>query len=276
MTSSSPVRRTKSDRGQGYGSNGLPCLHNVAGGFEGPLDDEASSARWKASGSPGCRAKGGRPLLKDSAPQSLKPLQHMSKIRISEEFTTISTDFIRVATLEELKTAGMIVVRGARCPVSSFMMMGKCLPSITAALIFRFPLHRGSVEDGVSAFHMARCRWTPLVVAPSTCGLTMLPRRQSSYAMVSCGSVRRPAIPTVTPTGATDCARGFGENIGLVLAKAVLGLIRQGVPYRALVRGAILFGARNRNSWGMGLTHSHCTRQAHSLITRGRDLSRAV
>jgi len=34
----------------------------------------------------------------------LKPLHHMSKIRISDEFATSSTDFIRVATLEELKT----------------------------------------------------------------------------------------------------------------------------------------------------------------------------
>jgi hypothetical protein len=37
----------------------------------------------------------------------------MNKMRISEDFTTLSTDFIRVATLEELKTARMIVVRGA-------------------------------------------------------------------------------------------------------------------------------------------------------------------
>ena len=41
----------------------------------------------------------------------------MSKMRISERSTTHSTDFIRVATLDELKTAGMIVVRGARCPL---------------------------------------------------------------------------------------------------------------------------------------------------------------
>jgi hypothetical protein len=41
----------------------------------------------------------------------------MSKLRISEEFTNTSTDFIRVATLEELKSARMIVVRGARCPL---------------------------------------------------------------------------------------------------------------------------------------------------------------
>jgi hypothetical protein len=41
----------------------------------------------------------------------------MAKRRISEEFTTSSSDFICVATLEELQTAGMIVVRGARCPL---------------------------------------------------------------------------------------------------------------------------------------------------------------
>ena len=39
----------------------------------------------------------------------MKPLHHMSKIRISDEFDTSSTDFIRVATLEELKTARMLV-----------------------------------------------------------------------------------------------------------------------------------------------------------------------
>jgi len=42
----------------------------------------------------------------------------MSKIRISDEFATSSTDFIRVATLEELKTARMLVVRGARYPLA--------------------------------------------------------------------------------------------------------------------------------------------------------------
>ena len=47
---------------------------------------------------------------------------------------------------------------------------------------------------------------------------------------------------------------GLEQNIGLVLAKAVLGLIGEGVDYRALVRDAVLFGARNRDGWGIGLT----------------------
>jgi hypothetical protein len=44
------------------------------------------------------------------------------------------------------------------------------------------------------------------------------------------------------------------QNIGLVIAKAVLGLVGEGVDYRALIRDAVLFGARNRDGWGIGLT----------------------
>src|SRR5262245_16282124 len=65
----------------------------------------------------------------------LKLLHQMSKIRISDEFAPSSTDFIRVATLEALKAAGMIVVRGARCPILVLHDDGRCLPSIIAALI---------------------------------------------------------------------------------------------------------------------------------------------
>jgi hypothetical protein len=47
---------------------------------------------------------------------------------------------------------------------------------------------------------------------------------------------------------------GLEQNIGLVIAKAVLGLIGKGMDYRALIRGAVLFGAHNRDGWGIGLT----------------------
>jgi hypothetical protein len=45
-----------------------------------------------------------------------------------------------VATLEELKTAGMVVVRGARCPLLAVYDDGKVFASITAVstLDFRY------------------------------------------------------------------------------------------------------------------------------------------
>ena len=47
---------------------------------------------------------------------------------------------------------------------------------------------------------------------------------------------------------------GLQHNLGLVIAKAVLGLRAQGVEARELVREATLYGARHREQWGTGLT----------------------
>jgi hypothetical protein len=50
----------------------------------------------------------------------------MSKTRISEHLANNSTEFIRVATLEELKAAGKIVIRGTRCPLVVVYDHGRC------------------------------------------------------------------------------------------------------------------------------------------------------
>ena len=47
---------------------------------------------------------------------------------------------------------------------------------------------------------------------------------------------------------------GLQHDIGLVLAKAVLGLGAGRTDHRALVRQGVLFGVRNRDGWGVGLT----------------------
>lgn len=47
---------------------------------------------------------------------------------------------------------------------------------------------------------------------------------------------------------------GLQHDIGLVLAKAVLGLGRERVGYRSLIRDAVLVGVPHRDGWGVGLT----------------------
>src|SRR5436309_5920401 len=47
---------------------------------------------------------------------------------------------------------------------------------------------------------------------------------------------------------------GLAQNLGLVIAKAVYGQLVAGVPASDIVRHAALFGARNRDGWGVGLT----------------------
>ena len=47
---------------------------------------------------------------------------------------------------------------------------------------------------------------------------------------------------------------GLAHDIGLVIAKAVHGQLAAGVPKADVVRQVALFGAQNRDGWGVGLT----------------------
>src|SRR4029077_11894807 len=49
-------------------------------------------------------------------------------------------------------------------------------------------------------------------------------------------------------------ANGLAHDLGLVLAKAVHGQRAAGVPRAEIVRQVALFGAQNRDGWGVGLT----------------------
>jgi nitrite reductase/ring-hydroxylating ferredoxin subunit len=86
-----------------------------------------------------------------SQPEFFEALALMTKMRISEDFTTLPTDFFRVATLEELKTARMIVVRAARCPLLIVYDDGKLFALDNRCPHLGFALHRGSVDDAILA-----------------------------------------------------------------------------------------------------------------------------
>jgi hypothetical protein len=49
-------------------------------------------------------------------------------------------------------------------------------------------------------------------------------------------------------------ADGLDHNLSLVIAKAVHGLLTAGCPPSDVLRQAAIFGARNRDGWGVGLT----------------------
>ena len=71
----------------------------------------------------------------------------------SEHFSIPSTDFIRAATLEELKAKGTIVVRGARCPLLVVHDEGKVFALDNRCPHLGFPLHRGSIGHRDNGMH---------------------------------------------------------------------------------------------------------------------------
>jgi nitrite reductase/ring-hydroxylating ferredoxin subunit len=64
----------------------------------------------------------------------------MSKILTNEALTNQSTELTRVATLEELKAASMLVVRGARSPLLVIYDKGKVFALDNRCPHLGFPL----------------------------------------------------------------------------------------------------------------------------------------
>ena len=153
----------------------------------------------------------------------------MSKIPTSEDFATPSTDFIRVATLEELKTAGMIVVRGARCSVLVVYDDGKVFALDNRCPHLGFPLHRGSVEDGILTCHWHHARFD----LASGCTFDLWADDVPTAAVELCDGVVWVSPQTRYTDGDAHwhnrLREGLEQNIGLVLAKAVALREVQGV-----------------------------------------------
>jgi nitrite reductase/ring-hydroxylating ferredoxin subunit len=160
-----------------------------------------------------------------------------------------------VGTLEELKTSGMKVMRGASCPLLVVHDRGKVFALDNRCPHLGFPLHRGSVEDGILTCHWHHARFD--VASGGTFDLWADDAPTAAVELRDDGTLwvcRHTQYADGNDHWRNRLREGLQHGIGLVLAKAVLGLASEGVGYRALVRDAVLFGARHRDGWDVGLT----------------------
>ena len=164
-------------------------------------------------------------------------------------------DWIEIGTLEGLKAKGKTVVHGGACPLlvvhdrdSVFALDNRC-PHLG------FPLHRGSVEDGILTCHWHHARFD--LASGGTFDLWADDVPTAPVELRDDGTVwvcRRTRYVDGEAHWRNRLREGLQHDIGLVLAKAVLGLSRERTDYRALVRDAVVFGVRHRDGWGVGLT----------------------
>ena len=117
-----------------------------------------------------------------------------------------------------------------------------------------FPLERGTVEDGILT-----CRWHHARFdLESGCTFDLWADDVPSCAV----EVRNGDIWVATTLAHSDpaaywhqrLADGLAHDLGLVIAKAVHGQLAADVPVADIVRQVALFGAQNRDGWGVGLT----------------------
>ena len=163
-------------------------------------------------------------------------------------------EFVRAASLEELKTKGRLVVHGHHRPILVVYDRGRVFALDNRCPHMGFPLERGSVEDGILTCHWHHARFD----LESGCTFDLWADDIPACPV----EVRNGDVWVKTTFGHPDPARhwrerlynGLAHDIGLVIAKAVYGELAADVPPADIVRQVALFGTQNRDGWGVGLT----------------------
>ncbi len=166
----------------------------------------------------------------------------------------MSAGFIRAGTVEELKSKGRLVVHGAHRPVLVVEDQGRIFALDNRCPHLGFPLDRGTIADGILTCHWHNARFD----LASGCAFDLWADDVPTCAV----EVRTGEIWVKPEFGRSDAAsywrqrleQGMAHNLGLVIAKSIQGQLAAGVPPVAIVRQAALFGVRNRDGWGTGMT----------------------
>ena len=148
-----------------------------------------------------------------------------------------------------------MVVPGEHCPLLVVYDEERVFALDNRCPHLGFPLHRGSVKDNVLTCHWHHARFD----VASGCTFDLWADDIATAAVeVRDGGEVWVAARTRHAGGDAhwrDRLRaGLEQDIGLVIAKAVLGLTADGVGAAVMIREAALFGVRNRDGWGTGLT----------------------
>ncbi len=166
----------------------------------------------------------------------------------------VESPWVHAGSLEDLKARGMKVVQGRRTPLLVICEGSRCFAVDNRCPHLGFPLHRGSVADGILTCHWHHARFDVASGGGFDLWADDLP---TAEVQVRDGEVWVAAEPRYADGEAhwkNRLRAGLERNLELVIAKAILGLRAQGVESRELLRESALFGVRYREEWGTGLT----------------------
>ena len=166
----------------------------------------------------------------------------------------MSAKFVRAGTLEELDAKGRLVVRGSHRPILVVSDQGRVYAFDNRCPHMGFPLDRGSVEDGILTCHWHHARFD----LASGCTFDLWADDVPTCPV----ELRGGEVWVKAEFGHSEPAAwwrqrlevGMAHNLGLTIAKAVRGQLVAGVAPLEILRQAALFGARNLDGWGTGIT----------------------
>src|SRR5215210_3678031 len=171
---------------------------------------------------------------------------------------TLSDNFVRAARLDDVRAAGRTSVRLAGRSLALFFHDGRVHALDNRCPHMGFPLHRGTLQDGILTCHWHHARFD------LESGGTF--DQFADEARVFPVEIRDGEVwVDLAPRGdllAHQRQRlldGLERNISLVLAKSVIGLLSGGEDPAEPFRAGLDFGTHYRRAgWGQGLTMHAC------------------
>jgi nitrite reductase/ring-hydroxylating ferredoxin subunit len=167
-------------------------------------------------------------------------------------------NFVRAARLDDVRAAGRLSVRVDGRSLALFFHDGRVYAVDNRCPHMGFPLHRGTVRDGILTCHWHRARFDlesggtfdqfadearvfPVELRDGEVWVDLAPREDSLAHW-------RQRLQD-----------GLERNISLVLAKSAIGLLGDGEDPAEPFRTGLDFGVRYRRAgWGQGLTMHAC------------------
>ncbi|HSK84394.1 MAG TPA: Rieske (2Fe-2S) protein [Rubrobacter sp.] len=171
---------------------------------------------------------------------------------------TLSDNFVRAARLDDVRAAGRTSVRVAGHSLALFFHDGRVHALDNRCPHMGFPLHRGTLQDGILTCHWHHARFDlesggtfdqfadearvfPVEIRDNEVWVDLSPRED------------RPAYLR------QRLRDGLERNISLVVSKSAIGLLGSGEDPAEPFRVGLEFGSRYRRAgWGQGLTMHTC------------------
>ncbi len=161
---------------------------------------------------------------------------------------------VRAGPPTQLRADGRLLAKVGTLPVVVFWHEDRAYAIEDRCPHLGFPLHQGTVEAGLVTCHWHHARFDLV----SGCTLDLWADDARGFdTEVRDDDVFVRARTDADPVGhlQTRLREGLEDDITLVIAKSVLGLLEAGVSPAEIVRTGVEFGAAYRNTgWGAGLT----------------------
>ena len=159
--------------------------------------------------------------------------------------------WIAVGPLADLQRDGVKLVRGADRPIAVFAHQNAVHAVDNRCPHLGFPLTKGTVHDGILTCHWHQARFDLC----SGCTFDLWADDIPPFlTRVENGQVFVAALPEHDPERhRRQLTKGLTQNIGLLQAKGIVGMLADGAPAIGLIRTVLAFGMEHQNTSG-GLT----------------------